>query len=287
VLTVIAVAVIMKQPDMGTTIIVAIIAGSIAVMSGLPAGALLRSGAVAATGAVVLGWIEPYRRERLLSFLDGGANSQGTGYHLRQSLVGLVSGRIFGVGIGASRAKWGFLPNAHTDFIFAIIGEELGLVGCLLVVSLVFGMAVLGLVAARRAPDRFGLLLATGITCWITGQAAINIGAVIGIMPITGVPLPFVSVGGSSLVVVMAATGILLNVARHGVPRSAVVSDDGLDLPRRVSGNAVVQSELRHPAGAMPRPGLRHPAPPPNRGRFSHRTARSAAPVRKRPERRP
>ena len=120
-----------------------------------------------------------------------------------------------GVGLGASRAKWGFLPNAHTDFIFAIIGEELGLLGTLAVVALFAAFAVLGVRAAVRAPDRFGVLLAAGVTAWIVGQAIINVGAVIGILPVTGVPLPFVSFGGSSLVITMAAVGVVLNVHRQ------------------------------------------------------------------------
>jgi cell division protein FtsW len=137
-----------------------------------------------------------------------------------QSLVGLGSGHLWGVGLGASRAKWGFLPNAHTDFIFAIIGEELGLIGSLLVVGLFGTLAFLGIRTAARAPDRFGRFLAIGITCWIVSQAFINIGAVIGILPVTGLPLPFVSFGGSSLVIVMAATGLLLSVAARERPVS-------------------------------------------------------------------
>ena len=120
------------------------------------------------------------------------------------------------MGLGASRAKWGFLPNAHTDFIFAIIGEELGLLGTLLVIALFVAFAVLGVRIAARAPDRFGTLVAAGVTTWVVGQALINIGAVVGVLPVTGVPLPFISFGGSSLVITMAAVGILLNVARQG-----------------------------------------------------------------------
>ena len=120
-----------------------------------------------------------------------------------------------GVGLGASRAKWGFLPNAHTDFIFAIVGEELGLIGTFGVVGLFVAFAVLGIRTALRAPDRFGALLAAGVTAWVCGQAFVNMGAVTSLLPVTGVPLPFVSFGGSSLVVTMAATGILLNVARQ------------------------------------------------------------------------
>jgi len=120
------------------------------------------------------------------------------------------------VGVGASRAKWGFLPNAHTDFIFAIIGEELGLVGSLVVVGLFAALAVLGARAALRAPDLFGTLLAAGVTTWVAGQAVVNIGAVTSMLPVTGVPLPFVSFGGSSLVVLLAAVGMLVNVAAQG-----------------------------------------------------------------------
>jgi cell division protein FtsW len=180
---------------------------------------LMSLGKVAAFGlaaAVVLARLEPYRWARIVSFRNPFADASNTGYQLAQSLVGLGSGHIFGVGLGASRAKWGYLPHAHTDFIFAVIGDELGLIGTVLVVGLFVAFAFLGVRAAVRAPDRFGTLVATGVTASICGQAFINIGAVIGILPVTGVPLPFVSFGGSSLVIAMAGTGILLNVARHG-----------------------------------------------------------------------
>src|SRR5205814_7246378 len=167
-------------------------------------------------GAFVLGMLEPYRRARMLAFLHPLADTSNTGYQSLQGLVALGSGGLLGRGLGASRAKWGFLPNAHTDFIFAIIGDELGLIGTVIVVGLFAAFAVLGVRAAVRAPDRFGALVASGITAWIVGQAIINIGAVIGLLPVTGVPLPFVSYGGSSLVIAMGAVGVLLNVARQG-----------------------------------------------------------------------
>jgi cell division protein FtsW len=132
-------------------------------------------------------------------------------------MVGLASGGFAGTGLGASRAKWGFLPFAHTDFVFAIIGEELGLVGALVVVSLFVLLGVLGIRTALHATDRYGMLLAVGVTMWFMIQAFVNIGAVIGVLPITGVPLPFVSFGGSSLVVNMAGVGLLLSVARQAV----------------------------------------------------------------------
>ena len=131
---------------------------------------------------------EPYRRARMLTFLDPFADASNTGYQIAQSLIALGSGGFTGVGLGAGRAKWKFLPNAHTDFIFAIIGEELGLVGCFLVLGLFIAFAVLGVRAALRAPDRFGVLLAAGVTAWVVGQAVINIGAVVGLLPGLGHP---------------------------------------------------------------------------------------------------
>src|SRR5262249_56822670 len=173
---------------------------------------------------------EPYRRARMFTFLDPFADSSNAGYQISQSLIALGSGGLTGVGLGASRAKWNFLPNAHTDFIFAIIGEELGLIGCFLVMGLFIAFAILGARAALRSPDRFGALLAAGVTVWVVGQAVINIGAVVGLLPVTGIPLPFVSFGGSALIMTMLAAGILVNIARQGrvvpprVPRPAADS---------------------------------------------------------------
>ena len=216
-----AVALVMKQPDMGTALVLSAIVLGVLFSAGMP-GRTMGKLAIGAVGAaVVLGMAEPYRKARLLSFLHPWADRTSSGYQVVQSLVGLGSGGLAGVGLGASRAKWGFLPNAHTDFIFAIIGEELGLLGAVLVVGLFVGFAVLGVRAAARAPDRFGMLLATGVTIWVTAQAVLNIGAVIGVLPVTGVPLPLVSFGGSSLVIVMGAIGILLNVAGQGRPPTA------------------------------------------------------------------
>jgi cell division protein FtsW len=132
-----------------------------------------------------------------------------------QSLASIANGRITGVGLGASRGKWGYLPFAHTDFIFSIIGEELGLVGTLTVVSLFAALGFVGFAVALNAPDRFGMLLALGITIWLVGQAFINIGVAVGLLPVTGLPLPFLSYGGSSLVVTLAACGMLMSVARQ------------------------------------------------------------------------
>jgi cell division protein FtsW len=165
--------------------------------------------------ALVVGLADPYRRDRILSFLNPGANKSGTGYQVWQSLIGLGTGHLFGLGLGGGREKYGTLPNAHTDFIFSVVGEELGLIGAVVLLGLFFALAWYGLRAATRAPDRFGSLLAVGITCWVVSQAVINIGAVVGLLPVTGIPLPFISYGGSSLIITMAAVGILVNIARQ------------------------------------------------------------------------
>ena len=209
---------VMKQPDMGTTLALGTITLTLLFLVGTP----MRTMASVLGGAVVLAFVvgmaEPYRRARLLSFTDPFADGQNAGYQVVQSLVGLGTGQVTGVGLGSSRAKWGFLPNAHTDFIFAVIGEELGLIGTVLVVAFFAFFAVLAVRAAMRAPDMFGMLLAGGITAWIVGQGFINVATVCGILPVTGVPLPFVSLGGSSTVIAMLAVGILVNVARQGGP---------------------------------------------------------------------
>jgi cell division protein FtsW len=207
---------VMLQPDMGTTITMAILTGSILFVGGIR---LRHMGVVLGVATVVgtfLAFAEPYRRARMLSFIDPFHHYKEGGYQVAQSLIALGSGGWTGVGLGAGRAKWLFLPNAHTDFIFAIIGEELGLVGCALVLFLFGALAVLGVRTALRAPDRFGQLVAAGITGWIVGQAIINVGAVTGALPVTGVPLPFVSFGGSALLFTMCASGVLLNIARQG-----------------------------------------------------------------------
>jgi cell division protein FtsW len=209
-------ALIMLQPNLGTTIVIASITFAMLFSAGVPLGPLAGYGAAGVALAAGASMGESYRRARLFAFMDPWKDPLNTGYQTIQSQVSVASGGWFGVGLGASRAKWGFLPFAHTDFIFAIISEELGLVGALLVVTLFVGLGFLGVRAAVRARDDFGRLIAIGITTWFCVQAFVNIGAVIGVLPITGVPLPFISFGGSSLLATMGAAGILLNVARQG-----------------------------------------------------------------------
>ena len=204
---------LMAQPDMGTAIIVTLITFSLLFAAGVPLAPIAKTVGSVAVICVIAGFAEPYRRDRLLSFINPFAHSSSSGYQVVQSLVGIGSGQMFGLGLGAGREKWGLLPNPHTDFIFSVIGEETGLVGALVVLGLFLCLGWLGLRAARRAPDRFAMLLAVGITCWIMAQAFTNIGAVIDILPVTGIPLPFVSFGGSSLVITLAAGGILVNIA--------------------------------------------------------------------------
>jgi len=207
---------LVTQPDLGSAIVVGAIVLGVLFIGGVP---LVPLTGVAAASAAVGGWVAlsaGYRRARFLAFLDPESSRLNEGYQLTQSLVGIASGGITGVGLGESRAKWGFLPEAHTDFIFAVIAEELGLVGCIAVVALFLTFGVLGIRVALRARDRFGTLVAGGITAWILVQALVNLGGVVGLLPITGLTLPFVSFGGSSLLVTMAAAGILLNVAKQG-----------------------------------------------------------------------
>jgi cell division protein FtsW len=205
---------ILLQPDLGTAVI---IGGTVFAMF-FVAGARLKHLVLGGGATLALGfgaiYAEGYRWARFISFANPWADPQGNGYQAMQSFIGLGSGGLFGVGLGASRQKWLTLPNAHTDFIYSIIGEELGLVGALLVLTL-FGVFVYsGIRIALRAPDMFGRLLAAGITAWVGLQAVVNLGAVTGLLPITGVPLPFVSFGGSSLVVSLAAVGVLVSVGR-------------------------------------------------------------------------
>lgn len=204
---------IMAQPNLGTTVLVFVIVFSLLFVAGVP----LRPLALLALGGVVLGGLfavfEPYRFRRLSAFVDPWADPLNTGYQTLQGQAALANGGLAGQGLGQGRAKYGFLPEGHTDFIFANIGEELGLVGAIVLLAVFVALAVVGVSLAMRAPDRFGMLVATGVTTWILVQAFVNLGAVVGVLPITGVPLPFVSFGGSSLVVTMAAMGILVNVA--------------------------------------------------------------------------
>lgn len=206
---------IIAQPDLGTTIMCA---ASVAAVLFLSGARLRHVGLLCLVGLLLvmsLAMSQSYRRDRIMSFLNPWADPLNTGYHVIQGQIALGSGGLFGVGLGASRQKWSYVPSVHTDFIYAIIGEELGLAGTLTVLVLFVFLLYLGTRIAKKAPDRFGFLVAGGITAWIGLQALTNMAAVSGLLPITGVPLPLISFGSSSLVVTMAAIGILISIGRR------------------------------------------------------------------------
>ena len=205
---------LLAQPNLGTMILVMVAAFAVIIASKTPMRFVFGVGTVGALLGLAVAYAKPYRRARLTSFLDPLADPLGDGLQAVQSLVALGTGSWFGVGLGASRARWFFLPNAHTDFIFAIIGEETGLAGSLTVVALFLAFTIVGTRIAFRAPDPFGRLVAIGIVAWISVQALVNIGGVTAVLPITGVPLPFISSGGSAMIANLAAVGVLINIAR-------------------------------------------------------------------------
>ena len=208
---------VLLQPDFGTAVIIALAAIAVCYLVGADLRALGGVTAVAALVAVPVMLSASYRRARLFAFLSGGRDCLNTAYQTCQGLVALGSGKLFGLGLGSSRQKYGHLPNPETDFIFAILGEETGLVGTLTVLVLFALLLVLGIRAAKRARDPFGFVIAAGVTAWITTQVLINVGAVAGVLPITGVPLPLISFGGTSLFVSLAGLGLVASVARRGV----------------------------------------------------------------------
>jgi len=233
--TLVVCGLVMLQPDLGTTVI---LAGSVLMLVFATGISMKRfvagTATVAALGSILI-LTETYRRERLLSFLHPWQDPANKGYQLIQSLIALGSGGWFGVGLGASRQKWLYVPNAHTDFIFAVLGEELGLIGELVVIALFCALLYSGIRIAARAPDTFGRLLAGGIVSWLGLQVVVNLGAVTGLLPVTGVPLPLMSFGGSSLVVSLAAIGILVNIGRA---ESAAAARNGSSNGRRPKDTA-------------------------------------------------
>jgi cell division protein FtsW len=212
---------IMKQPDMGTAVVVCCAGAAVLFVAGMPVLPMLGLGALAALGGSALAISASYRAARLTSFLNPFAHASTTGYQSVQGLIALGGGHWVGTGIGQSLASWGYLPNPYTDFIFAVIGQETGFVGSLVILSLFAAIGVVGTQVAWRAPTTFESLVAAGITAWLLSQAIINTAAVAGLLPVTGVPLPFVSYGGTSLVIVLFATGLLANVARRCEPGGA------------------------------------------------------------------
>ncbi len=220
------------QPDFALVVLYGAIAGFMLWMAGARLRHLMGPVLAALPVIFALLWSAPYRRERLLTFVNPLASPQDEGYHLLQSFIALGSGGLTGRGLGASREKWFYLPEAYNDFIVAIVGEELGFLGMLVIIGLIGVVVGCGVRIALRAPDVYGFLLASGLTFAIGLQAAVNVGVAVGALPVTGLTLPFVSYGGSSLIVSMAMVGILLSIARQTRTEEGV-SDDRLGRRRR------------------------------------------------------
>jgi cell division protein FtsW len=231
------VGLVFREPDLGTSAVIGATALAMFFIAGASLRHLLAMGALAVGGALVVG-LRGYQIERIRTFLDPWADPLGAGFHTIQGLLALGLGGVFGSGLGESKLAGGlYLPNAWNDFIFAIIGEEFGFVGGTVVVVLFLVLGAYGVRTALRAPDTFGALLAAGITTWLCLQAFVNIAVVVALLPVTGITLPFVSAGGSSLVVSFAAAGILLSISRETVEPGDQEDDASADRGRRDRGS--------------------------------------------------
>ena len=208
---------ILLQPNLSTAGSIVIVSGCMALLAGARWFHLGLAGCAGLAVGAFYAWSEPYRRARLMSFRDPFAMLSNEGYQLAQSLMAFGSGGLFGMGLGRGRQKYAFLPYPESDFIFAVVGEDLGLVGCTAVLLLFLLFVFFGLRIALRCPDRFGSLLAGGISCMVGVQTVMNVAVVTGMMPTTGQPLPFFSSGGTSIAVLMCAVAVLLNISRRRV----------------------------------------------------------------------
>ena len=227
------VGLVLAGGDLGTAVVLLAIVMALLFFSGAPMRVFILIGFGMSVLVLALVGIQPERVSRVTSFMDPFATYHNSGWQGAQSIFALASGGLSGVGLGASREKWGYLPEAHTDFIFAIIGEELGLLGSLAVLALFASLGFAGFRIAARSRDAFVSLAAAAITTWILVQALVNIGAVLGVLPITGIPLPLVSYGGSALLPVMVALGMLLSFARREPGAQAALAARGPGLVRR------------------------------------------------------
>ena len=210
-------AIMLLQKDLGTLAIFVVISSAVFIFAGAPFYQLF----AASGSAAFLLWlaikIEPYRMQRLTTFLNPGSDTSTSGYHIQNALIAIGSGGIWGLGFGQSKQKYLYLPEAHTDSIFAIICEEIGMFRASLVILVFAFIAYRGISIARRAPDTFSRLVAIGITSWLFFQMAINIAAMFSLVPLTGIPLPFISYGGTSLIVMLSAVGILTNISKNQI----------------------------------------------------------------------
>lgn len=212
------VGLVVLEPDLGTSIIIVAIAMAMYFFSGAP---LHQFALMIPTAAAIVGLLaitSPYRFRRLMTFFNPESDPQGASYHIRQAIIALGSGGLLGAGLGKSRQKYLYLPEANTDSIFAVIGEEVGFVGAVILMAVFLFLVWRGFRIARRVEDPFGRLLALGVSCWVGIQAAMNIAAMVALIPLTGIPLPLVSYGGSNLVTILGALGVLVNISRHARP---------------------------------------------------------------------
>lgn len=261
-------ALVMLQPDLGTTITLAIVLLALLWFAGSSAELFGAMVVAAVASAVAMAGMAGYRSARIESFLNPGADPQGAAFQARQALYSLADGGWWGVGLGQGSAKWDYLPNAHNDFIFAIIGEELGFLGCLVVLLLFATLAYTGLRIAARNTDPWISLVSAVLTTWLVGQAAINVGYVVGLLPVTGLPLPMISSGGTSLALTMFIFGLLANFARHE-PQAVAALRSGTKTAAG-GGRLARLLRLRPPQPYRPafrRQGPRRSGPPARRGR--------------------
>ena len=246
---------VMLEPDLGTTCCYMLILLGLLWMVGMPMRYFgLVVGAIGAA-ITVLAITEPYRLARLTSFVDPFKDKEGAGFHAVEGIYALANGGFFGVGLGQGTSKYGWVPNANSDYVFAIIGEELGLLGCLAVLVLFAMFAYTGMRVARRSADPFVRLVAGAATVWLCGQAVINIGYVTGLLPVTGIPLPFISAGGTSLLASFFVLGMLVSFARHEAPAVAAARRD-----ERRGSRARWQRWLRVPVPRPYEPPRRRPS---------------------------
>ena len=244
---------IMLQPNFSTSMLIALTATAMFFIAGGDLWQMIASGVLGGVTFTLLVTRSEYRLARIVSFLNPAGDPLGSNYQVRQILIALGSGGVTGLGLGASRQKFGYIPASHTDGIFAILGEELGLIGCLVVIALFALLAYRGFRVAMAAPDAFGTVLAAGVTCSLIFQALINIAVVTATAPFTGIPLPFISFGGSSLVVSMTAVGLLLAISRRTLPEEPERSED----ENEVQGHAPDDLRRWDRGSRVSRPGRR------------------------------
>ena len=247
------VGLIMLQPDFSTAVLIAITAVAMFFIAGGDLWQMIASGVLGGATFTLLITRSEYRLARISAFLNPASEQLSSNYQVRQILIALGSGGTTGLGLGASRQKFGYIPASHTDGIFAILGEELGLIGCLLVIALFALLAYRGFRVALAAPDAFGVVLAGGITCSLIVQALINIAVVTATAPVAGIPLPFISFGGSSLVVSMTGIGLLLAISRGTLPEEKEYPDE----QKGLVGRAPHDFRRWDRGPRVPRPGRR------------------------------